>query len=112
MFCAVAMRRYDYLTTESEKISKQSTGFHLFCVDTWILLFLLTIVDCRGKIGPGMSTKKFLNDNSPHMIVVYNFTRADPGFSFGGGGGGGRKRLCASTHITSAEPNSLSAEGC
>ena len=23
--------------------------------------------------------------------------------------GGGRKRLCASTHITSAEPNSLSA---
>ena len=24
-------------------------------------------------------------------------------------GGGGRKRLCASTHITSAEPNSLSA---
>ena len=25
------------------------------------------------------------------------------------GGGGGRKKLCASTHITSAEPNSLSA---
>ena len=36
---------------------------------------------------------------------------ADPGFSFGGGGGGGvgRKILCAHTHITSAEPNSLSA---
>ena len=28
---------------------------------------------------------------------------------FIGGGGGGRKRLCARTHITSAEPNSLSA---
>ena len=27
----------------------------------------------------------------------------------GGGGGGGRKRLCASTHIRSEEPNSLSA---
>ena len=25
------------------------------------------------------------------------------------GGGGGRKRFCARTHITSAEPNSLSA---
>ena len=33
---------------------------------------------------------------------------ADPGFSFRGGGGG-RKRFCARTHITSAEPNSLSA---
>ena len=32
---------------------------------------------------------------------------ADPGFSFGGGGG--RKMLCCSTHITSAEPNSLLA---
>ena len=31
---------------------------------------------------------------------------ADPGFSWGGGGGG---RLCARTHITSVEPNSLSA---
>ena len=28
---------------------------------------------------------------------------ADPGFSCGGGGGG-RKRLCAPTHITSANP--------
>ena len=26
-------------------------------------------------------------------------------------GGGGRKRICVSTHITSAEPNSLSAGG-
>ena len=26
----------------------------------------------------------------------------------GGGGGGGRKRLCTRTHITSADPNSLS----
>ena len=32
---------------------------------------------------------------------------ADPGFSFGGGGGA--QRLCARTHKTSAEPNSLSA---
>ena len=32
----------------------------------------------------------------------------DPGFSFSGWGGG-RKRLCARTHITSADPNSLSA---
>ena len=32
-------------------------------------------------------------------------------FHLGGGGGGGEggKRLCARTHITSAEPNSLSA---
>ena len=28
---------------------------------------------------------------------------------FHGGGGGGRKRLCARTHFTSSEPNSLSA---
>ena len=41
----------------------------------------------------------------PHVL-----TGVDPGFSIGGGGGGGgRKRLCARTHIMSAEPNSLSA---
>ena len=34
---------------------------------------------------------------------------ADRRFSFSGEGGGGRKRLCARTHITSEEPNSLSA---
>ena len=32
---------------------------------------------------------------------------ADPGFSCGGGGGA--QKLCALTHITSANPNSLSA---
>ena len=36
---------------------------------------------------------------------------ADPGFAFSFfWGGGGRKRFYARTHITSAEPNSLSAD--
>ena len=54
----------------------------------------------------------FIHDGS---ILIQRFpsvdvyTGVDPGFSFGGGGGGGRKRLCARTHITSAEPNSLLA---
>ena len=42
------------------------------------------------------------------VLSRIQITGADPGFSFTGGGGG-RKRLCASTHITSVEPNSLSA---
>ena len=43
------------------------------------------------------------------LSVRLGITGADPGFSWGGGGGGGRKILCARTHITSAEPNSLLA---
>ena len=45
-----------------------------------------------------------------HKLYMYHqyMAGADPGFSFRGGGGG-RKRLCARTHITSAEPSSLSA---
>ena len=42
-----------------------------------------------------------------HSIWISKKSGADPGFSFRGGGG--RKRLCARTHITNAEPNSLSA---
>ena len=42
-------------------------------------------------------------------ISLCSFTQGQIQDFHWGGGGGGRKRLCASMHITSAEPNSLSA---
>ena len=66
-----------------------------FAISLFLYLFLFSF----------LIKDKFINPFKQLFI-----TGADPEFSFGGGGGG-RKRLCARTHghVTSAEPNSLSA---
>ena len=59
-------------------------------------------------VSPMIHDEEKLSHTAVHHGQLSPY-RADPGFSFKGGGGGARKRLCASTHITSADPNSLSA---
>ena len=56
----------------------------------------------------GMANPSTMGEMS---LVKRLLAGVDPGFFFFFfflGGGGGRKRLCARTHVTSAEPNSLS----
>ena len=100
-----------------------------------IFVFIRDII--QAQIEADMLKAAILNEEVGHIIDNTNGSTADNGvsifigiifdvcvclymcvcvcvqgriqdFHLGGGGGGARKRLCASTHITSAEPNSLS----